>query len=60
MADKKIANKKKWEIDDVVFMRWMVLEEGKVSGKIILSPSSKAQSLPTEKNFPDCFSPIVV
>ena len=38
----------------------MVREEGGVSGKVISSPSSKAQSLPTDKNIPDCDSPIVV
>ena len=30
----------------------MVREEGGVSGKVTSSPSSKAQSLPTEKNIP--------
>ena len=30
----------------------MVRQEGGVSGKVISSPSSKTQSLPTEKNHP--------
>ena len=38
----------------------MVREEGGSSSKVISSPSSKAQSLPTEKNMPDRVFPIVV
>ena len=38
----------------------MVREEGGVNGKVISSPSSKAQSLPTDKNIPDCDSSIAV
>ena len=38
----------------------MVRDEGGVTGKVISSPSSKAQSLPTEKNISDRVSPIVV
>ena len=38
----------------------MVREEGGSSGKVISSTSSKAQSLPTEKNMPDRVFPIVV
>ena len=43
-----MTDKRKWEID-VNLVRYMVREEGGVSGKVILSPSSKAQTLRFEK-----------
>ena len=50
---------KKYEID-VNFIRGILGEDGRVSSKLTSSPSSKAQSMPTEKNHSSLFPPVAV
>ena len=44
----------------VNFIGKILGEDRRVSGKVTSSPSSKAQSLPTEKTIPHCIPPVVV
>lgn len=50
---------KKYEVD-VNFIGKILGEDRRVSAKVTSSPSSKVQSLPTEKTIPYCIPPVVV
>ena len=50
---------KKYE-KEVKLMGKILGEDGRVSGKVTSSPSSKTQSLPTEKTNPHCIPPVDV